>query len=324
MRPGENGRAQVDASIIERPLVPSSPIALSAIGLRALTDREAVITSASPSGGGELWTGTWRWWERRPKLALAFDSVSPFGGVWGVTVFGERQTYQSDGIVSEETRRRAEFHVSDWTARGLRWEGTAAVDRFADRQGGEVRRALSLGGALAERLAGDRAVLEMRAASWVGQLNTWTVALRSEWRSRLRNDGVVWLARAGDSVTAVDAPLALWPGAGTGQGRDGLLRAHPLIDDGIIRDAVFGRHVIDAGVEGRKWMQVSRKPVRVAPAIFVDLARAYHALDPENERWQADVGAGLRIAIPGAGVLRVDLAHGVADGRTALSMGWGK
>src|SRR5262245_8700169 len=49
MRPGENGRAQIDASIIERPLVPSSPIALTAVGLRALTDREAVITIANPS-----------------------------------------------------------------------------------------------------------------------------------------------------------------------------------------------------------------------------------------------------------------------------------
>jgi outer membrane translocation and assembly module TamA len=95
-----------------------------------------------------------------------------------------------------------------------------------------------------------------------------------------------------------------------------------LIDDGIIRDAAFGRHVIDGGVEARRWMQVSRKPVRFAPAVFVDAARAYHALDPENERWQADAGAGLRIAIPGAGVLRVDLAHGLADGRTAFSMGW--
>jgi hypothetical protein len=322
VRPGENGRAQVDASIIERPLLPSSPIALSAIGLRALTDREAVITSASPSGGGELWTATWRWWERRPKLALAFDAVSPFGGVWGVTVFGERQAYESDGIVTEETRRRAEFHVSDWTARGLRWEGTAAVDRFADRQGGEVRRALSVGGAVQGRLAADRAILEMRAASWVGQLRTWTVTLRSDWRSRTRNDGFVWLARARDSLTAADAPLALWPGAGTGQGRDGLLRAHPLIDDGIIRDAAFGRQVIDGGVEGRRWMQVSRKPVRFAPAVFIDVARAYHALDPRSERWQGDVGAGLRIAVPAAGVLRVDLAHGLADGRTALSMGW--
>jgi len=46
-----------------------------------------------------------------------------------------------------------------------------------------------------------------------------------------------------DSYLASDAPLALWPGAGTGQGREGLLRAHPLIDDGVIHDAVFGHHV---------------------------------------------------------------------------------
>jgi hypothetical protein len=323
MRPGENGRAQVDASIIERPLVPISPIALTAVGLRALTDREAMITIASPSGGGETWTGTWRWWERRPKVALSFDSVAPFGGLWGVNLFGERQTYESHGTVSEESRVRGEFHVSDWTARGLRWEATAGIDRFADPANTE-RRALSLGGAVQGRLASDRAVFEMRAATWVGQLRTWTVAFRSEWRSKTRHEGSVWLARAQENFVGMDAPLALWPGAGTGQGREGLLRAHPLIDNGIIGDATFGRHVIDGGVEGRQWMQPARKAVRVAPAVFVDVARAYDALDPQNERWHTDVGAGLRLAIPGSGVLRIDVAHGLADGRTALSMGWGR
>ena len=134
----------------------------------------------------------------------------------------------------------------------------------------------------------------------------------------------MWLARAQESFVGVDAPLALWPGAGTGQGRDGLLRAHPLIADGIIGDATFGRHVVDGGVEGRRWMQLARKPLRVAPAAFVDIARAYHALDPQNERWHTDIGAGLRLAIPGSGVLRFDVAHGLVDGRTAVSMGWGK
>ena len=324
MRPGENGRAQVDASIIERPRVPTSPIALTAIGLRALTDREALITIASPSGGGEAWTGTWRWWERRPRVALAFDSIAPFGGLWGVSVFGERQTYESSGILSEEARRRAEFHVSNWTARGLRWEATAASDRFVDRGTAEASRALSLGGAVEARLAGEHAVLGMQATTWVGQLRTWSAAFRSEWRSNTRNEGSVWLVRGRDTVVASNAPLALWPGAGTGQGRDGLLRAHPLIDDGVIRDATFGRHVIDGGVEGRRWLQLSRKPLKFAPAVFLDMARAYRALDPQSERWQTDVGAGLRIAIPGSGVLRVDVAHGLADGRTALSMGWGK
>jgi len=322
LRPGENGRAQVDASIIERPLVPTSPIALTAVGLRALTDREALITIASPSGGGEVWTGTWRWWERRPKAALAFDSVAPFGGVWGVSLFGERQTYESNGVLSEETRRRAEFHVSNWTARGLRWEGRAAFDRFADRGSAESRRGLSVGGALEARFASDRAVVGMSAASWVGQLSTWSLAFRSDWHSKTRNDGLVWLARVQETVVGRNAPLALWPGAGTGQGRDGLLRAHPLIDDGIIRDATFGRQVIDTGVEGRRWMQWSRKPLSFAPAVFLDVARAYQPLDPVNERWQADIGAGLRVAIPGSGLLRLDVAHGLADGHTALSIGW--
>ncbi len=324
MRPRENGRAQIDASIIERPLVPSSPIALTAVGLRALTDREAMVTVASPSGGGEAWTGTWRWWQRRPKLALAFDSVAPFGGLWGVSIFGERQTYDTGTTLHEESRRRGEFHVSNWSARGLRWEGTAGIDRFAGADSGESRRAFSLGGGVQARFAGDRGVIDTHAGTWVGQLTTWSVAFRSEWRSRTRNEGSVWLARAEGASVPGDAPLALWPGAGTGQGRDGLLRAHPLIDDGIIRNAAFGRHVVDGGVEARRWMQLSRKPVRFAPALFVDVARAYHALDPQNERWQTDVGAGLRIAIPGSGALRIDVAHGLADGKTAFSMGWGR
>ena len=324
MRPGENGRAQVDASILERPLAPTSPIAVTAVGLRALTDREALITIASPTGGGETWTGTWRWWERRPKVALAFDAIAPFGGFWGVGLFGERQTYESGGVLRKEARRRAEFHVSNWTARGLRWEGTAAVDRFADRGTSQSSPALSFGGAVEARLQSEHAVLGAEAAAWVGQLTTWSAAVRSEWRSNTRNEGSVWLLRGRDTLVASDAPLALWPGAGTGQGRDGLLRAHPLIDDGVIRHATFGRHVIDAGAEARRWMQLSRKPVKFAPAVFLDVARAYHSLDPGSERWQTDVGAGLRVAIPGSGVLRVDLAHGLADGRTALSLGWGK
>jgi hypothetical protein len=324
MRPGENGRAQIDASIIERPLVPSSPIALTAVGLRALTDREAVITIANPSGGGEAWTGTWRWWQRRPKLALAFESVAPFGGLWGVSIFGERQTYETGTALNEESRRRAEFHVSNWTVPGLRWEGTAGFDRFAAADGNESRRAFSLGGAVQARFAGDRGVIEARTGTWVGQLTTWSLALRSEWQSNTRHEGFVWLARAQDAVVATDAPLALWAGAGTGQGRDGLLRAHPLIDDGIIRDAVFGRHVVDSSVEGQRWLQLSRKPIRFAPAVFLDVARAYHTLDDPSQRWQTDVGAGLRVAIPGSGVFRIDVAHGLVDGRTALSMGWSK
>jgi hypothetical protein len=35
-----------------------------------------------------------------------------------------------------------------------------------------------------------------------------------------------------------------------------------------------------------------------------------------------DAGAGIRVSLAGLGVLRVDLAHGLRDGRTAFSVGW--
>jgi hypothetical protein len=39
---------------------------------------------------------------------------------------------------------------------------------------------------------------------------------------------------------------------------------------------------------------------------------------------QVDVGAGLRVSLLGLGVLRVDVGHGLHDGRTAVSVGFVK
>ena len=121
----------VDAVILERSLLPSSPVLLAAIGIRAITDRELSAGLASPSGGGELWTAAWRWWEHRPRVALGFAAPAPFGGVWGVDAFGERQTYANAGSTIVETRTRAGFHVSDWTRTGFRWDAGAGVRSLA-------------------------------------------------------------------------------------------------------------------------------------------------------------------------------------------------
>ena len=73
-----------------------------------------------------------------------------------------------------------------------------------------------------------------------------------EWRSSEARVGSVWHARTGFSLAGSRAPFAVWPGAGTGHGRDVLLRAHPLLDDGVIR-GVFGRRLAHAGTEWRRW-----------------------------------------------------------------------
>ncbi|NUR55645.1 MAG: hypothetical protein HOQ29_14465, partial [Acidobacteria bacterium] len=74
--------------------------------------------------------------------------------------------------------------------------------------------------------------------------------------------------------------------------------------------------------EWRRWMRPPRWIVRVAPAVFVDTARATRGLSSRDSRVQMDAGAGLRVALPGLGVLRVDVAHGLRDGADAVSVGF--
>lgn len=91
-RPGQDGRACVEAVVIERPEVPVGVVPVGTMAVRMLTDREVTGAVASPTGGGELWTASWRWWEHRPRVGLAFDAPSPSGGLWGVELYDERQT----------------------------------------------------------------------------------------------------------------------------------------------------------------------------------------------------------------------------------------
>ena len=318
-KPTEHGQAQIEAVVIERPLVPDSPVSAGVVALRTATDRELAASLSSASGGGETWTVAWRWWERRPRVALAFDAPAPFGGNWGIDVFQETQTYAA-GVASslEEKRVHAGFHTSNWTRRGLRWQAGFGVDRWNAFE----HPAFSLRAGAEQRFGSDRASVGIDTESWVGGVRTWTIAVRSEWRSRVHNEGTVLIAGAGEEIASPAAPLALWPGAGTGQGRGVLLRAHPLLDDGIVR-GVFGPRLTYGSVEWRRWMQPAGKPVRIGPAAFVDLARASRSVSSSNEGgWQADAGAGVRIAMPGSGVLRIDVARGLVDHRTALSIGW--
>ncbi len=282
-----------------------------------MTDREIALIVSSPTGGGEVWRAGWRWWQHRPRVAVGVEAPAPFGGTWGIDAAGERQTYQDGPGRVEETRGTARFHATDWTASALRWEASAGVDSVRGRG-----RGISVGAALEQRLLEDRLAVLGRGAVWSRTADAWSASLRAEWRSSARHEGTVWLARGGIALAGEAAPLALWPGAGAGQGRDLLLRAHPLLRKGIVSGGVFGRRLADAGVEWRGWRALARGVVRLAPAVFIDSARASRGLADSNHRWQFDAGAGLRLAVPGSGVVRLDLARGLRDGGFVLSAGW--
>jgi hypothetical protein len=136
-----------------------------------------------------------------------------------------------------------------------------------------------------------------------------------------------WVYQSAIGATSVSdaAPLAIWPGAGEGIARAALLRAHPLLHDGTIDlggSSAFGRTLVNGTVEAQRWLD---RPllVRIGLAGFVDAARASRRAASGGEAVQIDLGAGVRIKVPGsAGVLRIDAAHGTRDGRNALTVGW--
>jgi hypothetical protein len=168
----------------------------------------------------------------------------------------------------------------------------------------------------------DRFSTSAGTTIWTHHGSEWFASSSLEWRSKVRHEGSVLLARAGASLASEGTPLLSWSGAGAGQARAELLRAHPLLHDGVIRDAVFGRGLVSGGVEWRRWAAPIKRVMRFGPALFVDTARAYDVPEYGDPRAHVDAGAGLRLAIPGAGVLRTDVAVGLRDGKWAFSVGW--
>src|SRR5207248_7128304 len=97
-------------------------------------------------------------------------------------------------------------------------------------------------------------------------------AFRATLRSSMRPSGFVWLVEGGLDRATAAAPLSLWMGAGDGHARAPLLRAHPLLEDGILSGSVFGRHLTHTNAEVQRW--IGSAPIRFAAASFVDVARA--------------------------------------------------
>jgi hypothetical protein len=130
-------------------------------------------------------------------------------------------------------------------------------------------------------------------------------------------------ARAGLDVASSGAPADAWPRAGTGVAAPVLVRAHPLLQDGAAGGPLLGRHLAHAGIEAEAPLG-GPAPLGLGLALFVDLGRAWHPLDPDADpRTQVDVGDGLAVHAPGQGPgLRIDVPRGQRDGPHALTVRW--
>ena len=120
--PRDHGLAHVTGAVVERPVLPTSPLAVAAEAVRIGTDREVRLNAANLTGGGESWQAAWRWWENRPRVAFALAAPAPFGGIWGLSFVDERETYGFATAPFQERRRTLSFSFADWMAGTARWE----------------------------------------------------------------------------------------------------------------------------------------------------------------------------------------------------------
>ena len=317
--PAADGYATVRVAVAERAARPR----WLTVGANAAIGREVRASLPGWTGQGEVWTGSWRWWSRRPRVALDFTApdVGFLRGVSRVSGAWERQTYTagtSQPIL--ETRSGGAFTTADWLTPDFRYELSAGIDSWnSTRRTGSVRAALQ------RRLLSDRLAFEA-SGEFFSPISDGprfsSTSVSGAFRTSRRDAGLVHRVHAGFDLASTHAPLALWPGAGDGMARPHLLRAHPLLVDDIISGPAFGRRLFYATAESTRWLAVPRL-VRLGLAAFADAATASHRLDAGGTLMHVDVGAGVRLRLPGAGsgMVRADYAVGVRDGQQRVSVG---
>lgn len=325
IRPEADGFATVDVVVVELAAVPRGVVEWAGAAARTAANRAIGISVPGVSGQGEVWSASWRWGSHRPAVRVGFAAprVRRLPGVWRFEAAWQSDTYGGEQAISiVESRTRGGLTIGDWLPGGVRYALSTGLDAWS---GG--RKAASIGGTLEHVAFRDRLSLSIDATQWApvtGGAAFRSVAARALARSS--SDAHGWVARATIGFERVSdaAPLALWPGAGDGQARAPLLRAHPLLRDGVVdmtASSAFGRTLAFGSAEAQRWLE---RPsiVRLGIAGFADVARASRQ-SVTGGLAHVDVGAGLRLKIPGApGVLRADVAHGLRDGANALTFGW--
>lgn len=327
VQPSADGAAQVRIAVSERPLLFDDFFDAAVLAGRAVASNEAALRLSSPLRLGEVWTARYRFQQNRPRALFTMDAPALLRrpGLWHLEGMWERQAYALQPSVNgprlREDRRRGAVSYGDWISPDWRVELGGGLDRFViDDLGGHNWGTLQA--AIEARGVGDHIAVSAAGAGWGtgGERPFRSGDLFARYGSQDFGSGD-WLAWAGASAVSSNAPLALWPGGGTGTGRGRLLRAHPLLEEGIVNGLVFGRRVVSGGLERRVFPWEIRR-VRLGLGVFLDTAQAWDRLIPRDVPWQFDVGGGIRIASrSGHSELRVDFGYGLQDQETAISAG---
>ena len=275
--PELDGFASVDVVIVELSALPHGAIEWAGAAARTAANREIDVAIPGGTSQGEMWSAGWRWWSHRPGVSVGFGAprVRPLPGVWRFDASWQSDTYAGAAesrII--ESRTHGGLTVSDWLSGHLRYSVTTGLDAWS---GG--RKAASLGGSLARVAFRDRLSLSIDATQWAPLSGGDTFrSARIRAVARSSPDPQRWVLRgaAGFERVSDTTPLTLWPGAGEGYFREPLLRAHPLLSDGIVdltAASAFGRSLAFGSAEMQRWFERPALVRGALPALPTSRAR---------------------------------------------------
>lgn len=330
------GRADLEVALGEKHgLADSLADGLVTAGMNALQERVRV-RYANVLGRGLTLGASYRWAENRPEAAVFFQVPRPFDLplYLRVQAFRGRQAYAlGDGLGS--TRRGFELglrHVLD--GRTVVQAGFRLRDRAFSSPRPEAPPGVVAGmEARVERrlVEGPRDRLDLAASVFqaarpfgsdvrfakAGLELGYLRHLAPPEQAGIEHSVLAARVRAGweGAATPVDEMFA--PGGSPDMELP--LRAHRQARDGILGTTPLGRSLVLVNLEWRRRL-VGSGPVPVGAVLFYDGAWVGRTAAGGNAEFH-DVGAGLRIGLPGAGVLRIDFGHGLADGKSAVFIG---
>ena len=310
--PRAAGLAELQAHVVERPLVPNDRWSYAALGLVAVARNEVTLSTGALTGGGERFTAGWRFWPGRPRVSLEVVAPARWGGLWGVDMSAERQPFSGETFPTSR-RASAGLSLSNWISPWARVAVRAGIDAWEDRGSYGVA-----SGGLRLASARDRMMVSIDGSSWLGDDPFGSIAASLRLRSSDQHRGRVFVGRIGGATATAPTPPDLWFAGDTGTVRPALLRAHPIVDDGRLESERLGRRIGHASGEARQWWSV-RSIVHIGAAVFVDVAQVGLRSAPGG-RGDVDVGGGMRVGFVGLeGVFRLDIGKGLRDGATAFS-----
>jgi len=331
-----DGRADLEVALGERH-GPAASLAegLATAGIDALHGRVRLRWS-NLLGRGLTVGGSYRWAENRPEASVSLLAPRPFGlpANLHLQVFNGRQAYAlGSGLESKrggfDLGLRRVLDGRTTVEAGARWRDRTFSEPFPGAPPGVVA---GLEARVERRLHEDHrqrldlALGAFRTASSLGSDLSFTKAglelaylghLAAPEQVRVERSVVAARLRLGwgDDGMPVDEMFA--PGGSPDMELP--LRAHRQTVDGVLGGSPIGRSFALVNVEWRRRLTRSG-PVPLGLVLFYDgswVDRGPAAGVPVLH----DVGVGVRLALPGSGVVRIDYGHGLTDGANAVFIG---